>query len=144
MPKIARSDIVVPNKLDPAARQEFIDALYKVHCEVFDGVTRDSFAKYVVESQAEHTWINVHRNHAGEIVGYFALHIFERELAGKASAIFRAEAGTMRAYRGGDTNMRFGLKLACLTCCATPGGASTTSARWCTLRAIACLPSTSM
>ncbi len=111
MPKIARSDIVVPNKLDPAARQGFIDALYKVHCEVFDGVTRDSFAKYVVESQAEQTWINVHRNHAGEIVGYFALHIFERELAGKASAIFRAEAGTMRAYRGGDTNMRFGLEL---------------------------------
>lgn len=111
MPKIARSDIVVPNKLGPAARQRFIDALYKVHCEVFDGVSRDSFAKYVVESQAEHTWINVHRNPAGEIVGYFALHIFERELAGKASAIFRAEAGTLRAYRGGNTNTRFGLKL---------------------------------
>lgn len=111
MPKIAKSAIVVPSKLDPAARQEFIDALYKVHCEVFDGVSRDSFAKYVVESPAEHTWINVHRNDAGEIVGYFALHVFERELAGKASAIFRAEAGTLRAYRGGNTNMRFGLKL---------------------------------
>ena len=111
MPKIARSDIVVPKKLEPATRQEFIDALYKVHCEVFDGVTRDSFAKYVVESKAEHTWINVHRNQAGEIVGYFALHIFERELAGQLSAIFRAEAGTMRAYRGGNTNMRFALKL---------------------------------
>jgi hypothetical protein len=35
MPKIAKSAIVVPSKLDPAARQEFIDALYKVHCEVF-------------------------------------------------------------------------------------------------------------
>jgi hypothetical protein len=112
MPKIAKSDIVVPSMLDPAARQAFIDALYKVHCDVFDGVTRDAFAKYVVESKAEHTWINVHHNHAGEIVGYFALHIFERELAGQLSAIFRAEAGTMRAYRGGDTNTRFGLKLA--------------------------------
>jgi CRP-like cAMP-binding protein len=112
MPKIARSDIVVPHKLDLAARQQFIDALYKVHCEVFDGVTRDAFAKYVVESKAEHTWINVHRNDAGEIVGYFALHVFERELAGESSAIFRAEAGTMRAYRGGNTNTAFGLKLA--------------------------------
>ena len=111
MPKIARSDIVVPKKLEPAARQAFIDALYKVHCEVFDGVTRDSFAKYVVESKAEQTWINVHRNHAGEIVGYFALHIIERELAGQLSAILRAEAGSMRAYRGGNTNMRFALKL---------------------------------
>ncbi len=112
MPKIAKSAIVVPSRLDPAARQEFIDALYRVHCEVFDGVSRDSFAQYVVESPAEHTWINVHRNDAGEIVGYFALHVFERELAGQPSAIFRAEAGTMRAYRGGDTNTRFGLKLA--------------------------------
>jgi hypothetical protein len=112
MPKIARSDIVVPSQLDLAARQAFIDALYKVHCEVFDGVTRDAFAKYVVESQAEQTWINVHRNNAGEIVGYFALHIFERRLAGKPSAIFRAEAGTMRTYRGRDTNTRFGLALA--------------------------------
>jgi CRP-like cAMP-binding protein len=112
MPKIARSDIVVPNRLDPAARQAFIDALYKIHCEVFDGVTRDSFAKYVVESRAEQTWINVHRNDAGDIVGYFALHVFERALGGQASAIFRAEAGTMRTYRGGNTNTRFGLELA--------------------------------
>lgn len=111
MPNIARSDVVVPSKLGPVARQELIDALYKVHCEVFDGVSRDSFAKYVVESKAEHTWINVHRNLAGEIVGYFALHIFERELAGKESAIFRAEAGTLRAYRGRSTNTRFGFKL---------------------------------
>ena len=112
MPKIARSDVVIPNRLDAPARQAFIDALYKVHREVFDGVTREAFAGYVVESQAEHTWINVHRNHAGEIVGYFALHVFERELGGQPSAIFRAEAGTMRSYRGANTNTRFGLRLA--------------------------------
>ena len=40
MPNIARSNVVVPNKLGSAARQELIDALYGVHCEVFDGVTR--------------------------------------------------------------------------------------------------------
>ncbi len=111
MPSIARSEVVVPKRLDSAARHALIDALYQVHNEVFDGVTRDSFAKYVVESKAEQTWINVHRNQAGEIVGYFALHVFERELAGTLSAIFRAEAGTKRAYRGGDTNTRFALKL---------------------------------
>jgi CRP-like cAMP-binding protein len=112
MPKIARSDIVIPSTLDSAARQGFIDALYKVHCAVFDGVSRESFANYVVESKAEQTWINVHRNHAGEIVGYFALHIFERELSGQTCAIFRAEAGTMRHYRGANTNTRFGMALA--------------------------------
>jgi CRP-like cAMP-binding protein len=112
MPKIARSEIVVPSQLEPGARQALIDALYQVHCQVFDGVSRDAFGQYVVESKAEQTWINVHRNQAGEIVGYFALHIFERELGGQASAIFRAEAGTLRTYRGGNTNTRFGLRLA--------------------------------
>jgi CRP-like cAMP-binding protein len=111
MPKIARSEVIVPNKLDPAARQDLIDGLYKVHCDVFAGVTKDSFTHYVVESKAEQTWINVHRSAQGDIVGYFALHIFERELGGRPSAIFRAEAGTRRAYRGGNTNTRFGLKL---------------------------------
>ena len=112
MPKIARSDVVIPSTLDTAARQRFIDALYQVHSQVFDGVSRDAFAHYVVESKAERTWVNVHRNDAGEIVGYFALHIFERELGGQPSAIFRAEAGTLRTYRGGNTNARFGLRLA--------------------------------
>ena len=78
---------------------------------VFDGVAKDAFQKYVVDSKAEKTWINVHRNRQGEIVGYFAFHVFERELDGKLSAVFRAEAGTLRAYRGGNTNTGFGLKL---------------------------------
>ena len=111
MPKIARSEVIVPKQLAPTARQALIEGLYQVHCDVFDGVDKASFQKYVVDSAAEKTWINVHRNQAGEIVGYFALHVFERELHGKPSAIFRAEAGTMRAYRGGNTNTRFALKL---------------------------------
>ncbi|MBN1206650.1 MAG: cyclic nucleotide-binding domain-containing protein [Myxococcaceae bacterium] len=110
MSRIARSEVIVPKALSPEARHQLIDALYAVHEEIFDGVEREAFAKYVVESKAEHTWLQIHKNEAGSIVGYFALHIFEREFGGKPTAVFRAEAGSLRAYRGGSITMRFGLR----------------------------------
>ncbi|HVE82298.1 MAG TPA: cyclic nucleotide-binding domain-containing protein, partial [Myxococcales bacterium] len=109
MAHIARSEVVVPGELSREEREKLIDALYKVQREVFDGVDRKAFAKYVVLSQAERTSILVHKNKAGAIVGYFAVHVFERELNGEPVAIFRAEAGTMREYRGCNSNTWFGL-----------------------------------
>ncbi len=110
MPRIASTEVIIPKALCAERRHRLTEALYAVHCEIFDGVERESFAKYVVESKAEHTWIQIHKNEAGEIVGYFALHIFERRFNGQPSAVFRAEAGSLRAYRGGSITMRFGLK----------------------------------
>jgi CRP-like cAMP-binding protein len=110
MPRIASSEVVVPKSLSPEERQRLIDALYTVHQEIFDGVERESFGKYVVESKAEHTWIQIHKNEEGEIVGYFATHIFEKQFGGQLTAVARAEAGSLRAYRGNNANMRFGLK----------------------------------
>jgi len=112
MSRIASSEIVVPKTLSPEARQALTESLYEVHRRIFDGVERDSFAKYVVDSKAEHTWINLHKNEAGETVGYFALHLFEKRLGGRPTAVFRAEAGSLRAYRGGNANARFVLRMA--------------------------------
>jgi hypothetical protein len=112
MPRIATTEIVVPKSLPPEARHQLVDSLYAVHQQIFDGVERESFAKYVVESKAEYTWIQVHKNEAGDIVGYFAFHIFEKQFGGTPTAVFRAEAGMLRAYRGGNTNASFGLSLA--------------------------------
>lgn len=111
MPRIVSTQVVIPQSLSPEERSQFTDALYAVHQQIFEGVEREAFAKYVVESKAEHTWIQVHKNEAGNIVGYFALHVFERQFKGKPTAVFRAEAGSLRAYRGGSVNMRFGLML---------------------------------
>jgi CRP-like cAMP-binding protein len=121
MPRIAKSEVIVPQSLSPEARSQLIDALYAVHSEIFDGVEREAFAKYVVESKAEHTWIQVHRNEKGALVGYFAFHIFERELEGVSTAVLRAEAGTLREYRGGNVNARFGLSLALRYMVKNPG-----------------------
>ncbi|HLL52169.1 MAG TPA: cyclic nucleotide-binding domain-containing protein [Myxococcaceae bacterium] len=110
MPRITRSDVIVPKSLGADEREKLIDALYNVHSQIFDGVEREGFAKYVVNSKAEHTWILVHKGEEGEIVGYFALHVFEKELGGKPAAVFRAEAGTLRDYRGNNSNVTFAFK----------------------------------
>lgn len=111
MSRIASTEVVIPQSLSTEQRRRLTDALYAVHQEIFEGVERECFAKYVVESTAEHTWIQLHRNEAGALVGYFALHVFEKQLSGVTTAVFRAEAGSLRAYRGGNTNTRFGLTL---------------------------------
>jgi CRP-like cAMP-binding protein len=109
MPRIASTEVITPRTLSPEERARLTESLYAVHQEIFDGVERESFAKYVVESTAEETWIQVHKDEAGRIVGYFALHLFERQWEGQPTAIFRAEAGSLRAWRGGGITLRFGL-----------------------------------
>ncbi|MBK7827510.1 cyclic nucleotide-binding domain-containing protein [Nannocystis sp.] len=47
----------------------------------------------MVESKADVTKILVHRNAAGEIVGYFAAHEFHRSLHGRECVVLRGEAG---------------------------------------------------
>lgn len=107
MPQIVSTEVVVPKKQDPAARAALTDALYHVHSEIFDGVDEEAFARYVVESKAEHTWILLHKGEAGQIVGYLAIHVFERARHGRLCAVFRAEAGILRAYRGRSANAGF-------------------------------------
>ncbi len=111
MPRIARTEVILLQTLSAPERHQLADALYAVHQRIFDGVDRDAFMSFAIESRAEHTWVQVHRNAAGDIVGYFCLHIFERMLGGEMTAVFRAQAGSLRAYRGGNITMRFGLAL---------------------------------
>jgi len=111
MSRIASTEVILLQTLGPAERQQLADALYAVQKQIFDGVDRDAFMNFAIESKAEHTWIQVHRNAAREIVGFFCLHVFERILDGKLTALFRAQAGSLRAYRGGNVTMRFGLAL---------------------------------
>ncbi|KUG09620.1 Crp/Fnr family transcriptional regulator [Solirubrum puertoriconensis] len=111
MPRIVRSEIINPKVLTAEQRTALTDALYAVHSEIFDGVDKSAFARYVVESPAQLTSIQVHRNEHDAIVGYFALHVFEREFDGEPVAIFRAEAGSLRAYRGRNVNAPLGLQL---------------------------------
>lgn len=110
MARIVSSEVIVPKLLSPSEKGRITDALYAVQAEVFDGVDKSAFAKYVIDSNAEQTAILLHRGEAGQIVGYMAFHIFERQLRGTLTAVFRAEAGILRAYRGRNSSVSFGVK----------------------------------
>ncbi|WP_437534905.1 hypothetical protein WME79_11880 [Sorangium sp. So ce726] len=121
MPVPAASEIVIPKDMTPAARQHLADTLYDVHCQIFTGVEKRAFVRYVIESKAEHTWILLHKDAAGNIVGYIALHIFERVVDGELVAILRGEAGMLSAYRGGNVNAPFAIERVLRYMAAHPG-----------------------
>lgn len=109
MPRISDTHVVTPSRMSASERATLGAALYAVHQQIFDGVSKASFVKYVVDSRAEHTWIALYRGEAGQIVGYFALHVFERVVGGRPAAVIRGEAGFLEEYRGGNVTARFGL-----------------------------------
>lgn len=106
---IVRSHVVVPSRLAPPDKDALVASLYSAHIDIFDGVSRDEFARYVVDSPADETSILVHRDEHDDVVGYFASHTFEAEVDGKPAVILRGEAGLRRRFRGGASNTRFGV-----------------------------------
>lgn len=116
------TDIVVPRNLDANAKQLFADELYAAHCHIFDGADKKGFTEFVIDCKAEHNWIQVYRNDEGRIVGYFAVHVFEKKLDGKMVGIFTAQAGMMRQYRCGNL-IAFGIDRVFRYVSAHPGRA---------------------
>lgn len=110
LPRIARArialEIVTPKSLEPPARDALIDELYAVHERIFVGVSREAFAAHVVDPDAVSTRIQIARID-GRAVGYFALHVYERELDGRNHAVVRIESGYLPVMRGRATAVPF-------------------------------------
>lgn len=102
MSKLTTTEVVDPHTLSPAENAALIEGLYAVHCEVFDGVSRESFAAYVVNSKADETSIQLFRDPEGQLAGYVATHTFLRHVDGQPVTVVRAEAGLRRSIRGGN------------------------------------------
>jgi hypothetical protein len=100
--RLAAAEMVEPAYLDLAEKLQFEDELYDLHRRIFDGFDKASFVKYVVDSKAEHTWIRLFRGEGGELGGYTAVHVYEREIDGRMTAIVRCQTGTLRKYRGAN------------------------------------------
>lgn len=90
---------VNPARLSAQEKQRFSDNLYQLHCQIFDGVSRESFQSYVVDSSADYSRIRIYMNESSDWVGYCAMHRFEKRIAQRNRVIIRAEAGILRAYR---------------------------------------------
>jgi hypothetical protein len=121
MAAITSTSVVVPKRLSPVEKEQLVDTLYSVHAQIFDGVDKASFVKYVIDSAAEDTWIQLQKNASGQVVGYIAMHIFERTLRGTKTAILRAEAGLVREYRGSNASPRFAVDRLLRYMAAHPG-----------------------
>lgn len=107
MDMIVRNEVVDPKTLGPSEKEAFISALYSVHDEIFAGVSRDEFARYVIDSPAQRTRIQLSHGENGELAGYLAMHAFRPVLRGEECTVVRAEAGLRRAYRGNASTMGF-------------------------------------
>lgn len=107
MSEMGKSVVVAPALMDAPDREKLVDELYLVHCDIFDGVSKEDFASYVVYSKANETRILIHKNAQGQSVGYCAIHFFEQNLEGRQFTVIRMEAGLMRAYRGKNRNAPF-------------------------------------
>ena len=100
--KLVAAEMVVPEVLDAIAKQRFEDELYDLQRRIFRGFDQAAFVEYVVDAKAEHTWIQLYRGEDGALGGYVAVHIYEREIDGRMTAIVRCQTGSLRKYRGAN------------------------------------------
>ncbi len=104
------SEVFDPSIMSLDERESFVDSLYLLHSNIFDGVKKSDFVSYVVDSPADWTRIRVYKNNAGEWIGYCAVHRFRKRILDRPGVIIRAEAGILRAYRGRSITLWFGFK----------------------------------
>lgn len=107
MSQIVRNATIDPKSLMPVALEALVDSLYAVHCDIFDGVSREEFARYVVNSPADKTRIQVSYGEGGDLAGYIAVHAFRRSVRDEPCTVVRAEAGLRRPYRGNGSPASF-------------------------------------
>jgi len=93
--------------MEEEERLKWTNRLRELHIQVFKDA--DSFDDYVINSKADESKIAIFFD--GEsLVGYCAAHRFMMEIKGKKLAIFRAEAGLLKNYRGNNATFSFGFK----------------------------------
>jgi hypothetical protein len=108
MPKVVSTETIYPSRLTHKIRQDLSESLYKVHKKIFKGLNEKDFDHYVVNSPANATKIFIYRNkRKKEIIGYFAVHRFEKFIDDRPMVIFRAEAGLLPEYRHKNANISF-------------------------------------
>ena len=93
-----------PEKLSGAELDQLCEAVFPIHDQIFSGVDKVTFRRYVLEPPTELTRIFLCRNEAGEVIGYFTFQVYRTEIdkEGKVRSpyVFRTEVGLLPAYRG--------------------------------------------
>jgi len=98
--------IIDPHSLSAEEKELLTTELFATHKCIFDGINKEEFGKYVVDSPANYTRIQVLRFGA-VIVGYIAFHAIECNVANYPVVAVRIQAGMLQQYRGQSYGQRF-------------------------------------
>ena len=107
-----RREVVDIDTLDEGQRAELSEEMFALNTQLFDDVDRESFVREVIAMPSRWTHIQLLRNTSGELVGYCAAHLFDRDLQGRHCGVFRVEAGILSPYRGRRSTFLFGMRQA--------------------------------
>lgn len=100
---------LIVQSLDTTEKNSLRTELFDLCGKIFANITYDEFCHYITDSKARKTYLRLFYNSDSTIVGFFALHIFDIENAGKNNLIFRAQTGLLPHYRRSRANMYFSL-----------------------------------
>ena len=95
--------VIDPKLITASDRLRLVEALYQTHNQIFDGVDKDEFTKYVIDSKANETQILLQK-HQENIVGYGAIHFYKFDTIEERIAVVRMEVGFLPAYRRGNNH----------------------------------------
>lgn len=104
MKKLNISPAIQPQRLSGTERDQLTNSLYEVHCQIFDGVDKETFRSYVIEPDTVTTRIFLIQTDQKETVGYLTFQVYQPEVLRKGKIkrpyVFRTEIGIRQEYRG--------------------------------------------
>lgn len=109
MSRIAARKVVDLNAMDDDARHELGHALFAVQARVFSGVDEQAYYDHVLAPPARRNIVELYRNDAGELIGYSAVHLYDKEVNGAPVTMAWTQGGLLPEYRGGGTPFRIGM-----------------------------------
>lgn len=95
------TSIIDPKLITHKDRITLVEKLYEAHNQIFDGVDKEEFTKYVIDSKAHSTQIFIQKNKE-QIVGYGAIHLYKFDTFEERFAVVRMEVGFLPEYRKGN------------------------------------------
>ncbi|TCM61409.1 hypothetical protein EC844_1287 [Acinetobacter calcoaceticus] len=98
------ASIVDPKLFSEKDKMKLVDELYQVHDQIFDGVDKDQFTNYVVDSKAHITNIFIQK-HQDQAVGYGAIHFYKFDTLEERIGVIRMEAGLIPDFRSGNNQL---------------------------------------
>ena len=93
------TDTLYPAKMSNTDKNHLTDRLFTIHKEIFEGVSKEQFRKYVIEPDSRLTRIRVYKDREGNEVGYLSFQVFETGKRRRDPLVVRTEVGFLPNFR---------------------------------------------